>query len=124
MVLQAVRSTFRSNGMINDLAGHRLNDTGGRGLNSRTAPLVAQWDIGQHHHDRADHTVAQRLALRVQSAFGAPDTSGKIQIFKRLAAVRCTLRRVTSIMIRYGLRLPCRFDEDAVETARQCGSSG
>ena len=47
--------------------------------------------------------VANRVQLGVHAAFGAPDTSGELALFQRLAAVRCAFRCVASIMIRFGL---------------------
>src|SRR6202041_2757516 len=63
--------------------------------------------LAQEHDEGTSVTVADRVQLGVQTAFGAPDTSGNRPLFKRLAAVRCAFRCVASIMTRSGLRPLC-----------------
>ena len=47
--------------------------------------------------------VAHGVELGVQSALGAPDTSGNIPFPGRLAAVRCAFKWVAAITIRSGV---------------------
>jgi pimeloyl-ACP methyl ester carboxylesterase len=61
--------------------------------------VVAHLSLAEQQDERATQMVADRMELRVQAALGAPDTSGKSPLFKRLAAVRCAFRWVASIMI-------------------------
>jgi len=65
--------------------------------------VIAHLAFGQHHDERLAGAVADDMELGVQSAFRAPDTTGKNPFFKRLAAVRCAFRCVESIMMRSGL---------------------
>src|SRR5664279_2910532 len=62
---------------------------------------------GQDRQHQCHALVVAHLPLAEQhdegASLGAPDTSGNRPFFKRLAAVRCALRCVASIMIRPGL---------------------
>jgi hypothetical protein len=64
--------------------------------------MVAHLAFTEQHDDWAALIIADRMQLGVQSTFGSPDTTGNIPFFSRLAAVRCALRCVASIMIRSG----------------------
>ena len=68
----------------------------------KSAFMVAHLSLREQHHDRRAQTIRDSMKLRVQTPFGAPDTSGKSPPFKRLAAVRCAFRCVASIMVRSG----------------------
>ena len=46
------------------------------GQHQRRALVVAHLPLAQEHDERASVTVADRVQLGVQTAFGAPDTSG------------------------------------------------
>lgn len=59
--------------------------------------------LAQQHHQRAALAIAHGMQLGVQAALGAPDTSGNSPFLSRLAAVRCALRCVASIINRSGL---------------------
>lgn len=66
------------------------------------ALVVAHLAFREQHDDRPAVLVADGMELRVQSALGAPDTTGNIPFFRRLAAVRWAFRCVASIMMRSG----------------------
>ncbi len=50
--------------------------------------VIAHLTFAQQQDQRPALAIAHGLELRVQAAFGPPDTSGNIPFFKRLAAVR------------------------------------
>ena len=82
--------------------------------------MVAHLAFGEHHHHGAAFTVAHGMELGVQAALGAPDTSGNSPPFKRLAAVRCALRWVVSIIIRSGSpALPASSTKMRLNTPRR-----
>src|SRR3546814_4601712 len=60
--------------------------------------IVAHLSFAQQHDQRPALAVADGMELRVQTAFGASDTSGNSPFLSRLAAVRCALRWVASII--------------------------
>ena len=64
--------------------------------------VVAHLPFAEQHHQGAALFVADCMKLGVQTAFSAPDTSGNSPFFSRLAAVRCALRWVASIINRCG----------------------
>jgi hypothetical protein len=64
----------------------------------RGAFIVTHLPLAQQHNQRSTVAVAHRVKLRVQAPFGAPDTSGNIPFFKRLAAVRWAFKWVASII--------------------------
>jgi hypothetical protein len=74
------------------VAGEKLLGLRHGGQHQRRALVVAHLPLAQEHDERASVTVADRVQLGVQTAFGAPDTSGNGPFFKRLAAVRCAFR--------------------------------
>jgi hypothetical protein len=65
----------------------------------RRALVVAHLALREEHDERPAVAVADRMQLRVQPAFRAPDTSGNRPFFRRLEAV--------SIMIRSALAPLC-----------------
>ncbi len=75
---------------------------GQAGKQQGSAPVVAHLAFGEQQDDRPALAITDGMELGVQPAFGAPDTSGKSPPFRRLAAVRCALRCVASIMIASG----------------------
>ena len=54
---------------------------------------------GEQQNEQSAQAIADRMELRVQAAFGAPDTSGKSPPFKRIGAVRYAFKWVASILI-------------------------
>ena len=79
--------------------------------------MIAHLTFGQEHDDRSAKAVADGMELRVQPAFGAPDTSGKSPP-PLLQAGRCPVgievRRVDHDPV--GLaRFARQFDEYPVE---------
>ena len=60
------------------------------------ALVIAHLAFAEQHHEGSALAVADSMKLGVQA--GAPDTSGNSPFFKRLAAVRCALRWVASII--------------------------
>lgn len=61
----------------------------GQGVkHQRGALVVTHLAFAEQQDERPAPAVADRMELRVQAAFGAPDTSGNSPPFKRLAAVR------------------------------------
>src|SRR3546814_1909002 len=63
-----------------------------------TTLFRSQLSFAQQHDQRPALAVADCMELRVQTAFGASDTSGNSPFLSRLAAVRCALRWVASII--------------------------
>jgi hypothetical protein len=75
-----------------------------QGIEHQRGPLVvAHLAFAEQHHQRTPLTVADGVKLGVQAALRAPDTSGNSPFFSRLAAVRCALRWVASIINWSGL---------------------
>ena len=75
----------------------------GKRIDHERRPLVVtHLAFAEQQNDRAPFTVAHGMKLGVQAAFRAPDTSGNSPLFSRLAAVRCALRWVASIINRCG----------------------
>ena len=71
----------------------------GKRINHECCPLVvAHLSFAEQQDDRAALTVTYGMKLGVQAPFGAPDTAGNSPFFSRLAAVRCALRWVASII--------------------------
>ena len=71
----------------------------GKRINHECCPLVvAHLSFAEQQNDRAALTVTYGMKLGVQASLGAPDTAGNSPFFKRLAAVRCALRWVASII--------------------------
>ena len=66
------------------------------------APVIAHLAFGEQQQERAALPVADRVQLRVQAAFGAPDTARNSPFCSRLAAVRWAFRWVASIIRRCG----------------------
>ena len=66
----------------------------------RSAFVLTHLTCCKEQSNRLAGTVADCVQLRVQSAFCAPDTAGKSPFLSRLAAVRCALRCVASIINR------------------------
>src|SRR3546814_10557592 len=70
------------------------SDLSGQGVEHQgSAFIVAHLSFAQQHDQRPALAVADGMELRVQTAFGAFDTSGNSPFLSRLAAVRCALRR-------------------------------
>lgn len=75
-----------------------------QGVEHETGALVvAHLGFRQEQDERPSVTVADGVQLGVQSALGAPDTTGNIPFLSRLAAVQWAFRCVASIMMRSGL---------------------
>src|SRR3546814_12811610 len=75
------------------------SDLSGQGVEHQgSAFIVAHLSFAQQHDQRPALAVADGMELRVQTAFGASDTSGNSPFLSRLAAVRCALRWVASII--------------------------
>jgi hypothetical protein len=71
----------------------------GKRIDHERRPLVVtHLAFAEQQNDRAPFTVAHGMKLGVQASFGAPDISGNSPFFWRLAAVRCALRCVASII--------------------------
>jgi putative transposase len=66
------------------------------------ALLVVHLPCGEHHHDRAALAVADSVELGVQPALGAADAPIRRPLLSKLAAVRCALRWVLSMISRSG----------------------
>lgn len=54
--------------------------------------------IAQQHYERATLAIADRIEFGIQTSFGAANSSGNSPFLSRLAAVRCALRWVASII--------------------------
>ena len=78
-------------GVIATVAEHRLGPRQ-RMEHQRGTLVVTHLPLAQQHDAGPALSVADRMQLGVQAAFGAPDTSGNIPFLSRLAAVRCALR--------------------------------
>src|SRR3546814_19180629 len=75
------------------------SDLSGQGVEHQgSAFIVAHLSFAQQHDQRPALAVADGMELRVQTAFGASDTSGNSPFLSRLAAVRCPLRWVAAII--------------------------
>ncbi len=72
----------------------------------RRTLVIAHLAFAEQHDDGTSPAIAYGVQLRVQTALGAPDTSGNRPFFKRLAAVRCAFRaeQVTSSLRRLGTK--------------------
>ncbi len=71
----------------------------GKRVNHERGPLVvAHLSFAEQQDDRATLTVTDGMKLGVQASLGASDTAGNSPFFRRLAAVRCALRWVASII--------------------------
>jgi hypothetical protein len=66
------------------------------------ALLIVHLPLGEHHDDGAAVAVAEGVELGVQPAFGSADAPCKRPLSSRLAAVRCALRWVLSMIRRSG----------------------
>ena len=64
------------------------------------ANVVTHLVFGQKLGKRPSIAVTDDMQLRVQATLGAPYTAGNIPFLSRLAAVRCALRWVASILMR------------------------
>ena len=73
--------------------------------------VIAHLALADQHDQRSALAIADGVQLGVQAAFGASDRSGNDPFLTRLAAVRCALRCVASIMSWSGL--PPRADKAA-----------
>src|SRR3546814_4182762 len=90
------------------------SDLSGQGVEHQgSAFIVAHLSFAQQHDQRPALAVADGMELRVQTAFGASDTSGNSPFLSRLAAVRCALRWVASIINWSGF--PRRSEEHTSE---------
>ena len=101
---------------------------GWQGIEDQPRPLViAHLPFAEHEDEGLAFAVADRMELRVQAAFGAPDTAGNSPFFNRLAAVRCAFRWVASIMMDASKNWPSYGVSDSIalkesETSR-CAAS-
>jgi hypothetical protein len=64
------------------------------------ALVIVHLPFGQEQDQRLAILIGDGVKLGVQAALCAPDAAGNRPFFKRLAAVRCALRWVASIIMR------------------------
>ena len=92
----------RGTGAVVAAVGDQLARRGQDGGEHVGALLVVHLPRGEHHDDGAAVAVAYGVELRVQPAPGAGDAARTSSFLRKLAAARCALRCVASIISRDG----------------------
>ena len=88
------------------LVGDQPVGVGQVGQHGRRAAIVADLALGEQQDQRLALAVADRVQFRVQAALGSSDAAGNSPFLRRLAAVRCALRCVASIITMRVASLP------------------